>query len=93
MLPARVRTLHAPSNLEAISWSRWIARRRNFATSFAALVTLTPHLRPGAIVVCDNTESSRADYADYFGLINDPSCGFRTITLPFTGGFELSVWS
>jgi predicted O-methyltransferase YrrM len=63
----------------------WISMAR------PALELVAPHLRPGAIVVCDNTEQSRADYADYFAFIDDPSSGFRTITLPFDGGLELSV--
>ena len=63
----------------------WIAMAR------PALELVAPHLRPGAIVVCDNTEQHRADYADYFAFIDDPANGFRTMTLPFGGGFELSV--
>jgi predicted O-methyltransferase YrrM len=63
----------------------WISMAR------AALELVAPHLRPGAIIVCDNTEQSRADYADYFAFINEPSNRFRTMTLPFDGGFELSV--
>jgi predicted O-methyltransferase YrrM len=63
----------------------WISMARS------AIDLVAPHLRPGAIVVCDNTERSRADYADYFAFIENPSNGFRTMTLPFDGGFELSV--
>jgi len=56
-----------------------------------ALELVAPRLRPGAIVVCDNTEKDRVAYADYFAFINDPSQRFRTITLPFSGGLEMSV--
>lgn len=56
-----------------------------------ALEMVAPHLRPGAIVVCDNTKQHRAAYADYFAFLEDPANGFRTITLPFSGGLELSV--
>jgi len=49
----------------------WISMAR------PALDLVAPHLRPGAIVVCDNTERSRADYADYFAFIDDPSSGFE----------------
>ncbi len=56
-----------------------------------ALELVSPHLRPGAVVLCDNTLRHRADYADYFAFLDDPSNGFRTMTLPFDGGFELSV--
>ena len=43
------------------------------------------------MVVCDNTEQYRSEYADYLAFLNDPANGFRTITLPFEGGLELSV--
>jgi predicted O-methyltransferase YrrM len=56
-----------------------------------ALELVAPHLRPGAIVVCDNTEQYRQAYADYFAFINDPAQGFRTMTLPFAGGLEFSA--
>ena len=63
----------------------WIAMAR------PALELVASHLRSGAIVICDNTEQYRSDYADYFAFINDPANGFRTMTLPFDGGLELSV--
>jgi len=63
----------------------WIAMAR------PALELVAPHLRPGAIVICDNTKQYRSDYADYFAFIDDPANGFRTMTLPFDGGLELSV--
>jgi predicted O-methyltransferase YrrM len=54
-----------------------------------ALELVVPHLRPGAIVVCDNTGLYRSEYADYFAVLE--ANGFRTMTLPFDGGLELSV--
>jgi predicted O-methyltransferase YrrM len=56
-----------------------------------ALELVAPHLKPGAIVICDNTEQYRAEYADYFAFLNDRAHGFRTMTLPFDGGLEFSV--
>lgn len=56
-----------------------------------ALERIAPHLRPGAIVVADNTESFREGYADYFAFVNEPRNRFRTLTLPFPGGLELTV--
>jgi len=56
-----------------------------------ALELVFLHLRPGAIVICDNTERFPTEYADYFAFLNDPAHGFRTMTLPFDGGLELSV--
>jgi predicted O-methyltransferase YrrM len=63
----------------------WIAMAR------PALELVAPSLRPGAIVVCDNTEMHRSQYADYFAFIREPANGFRTMTLPFDGGLEFSV--
>ena len=63
----------------------WIAMAR------PALELVAPYLRPGAIVVCDNTEIHRSQYADYFAFLGDPANGFRTMTLPFDGGLEFSV--
>ena len=54
-----------------------------------ALELVVPHLRRGAIVICDNTARFRAEYADYFAFLE--SNGFRTMTLPFDGGLELSI--
>jgi predicted O-methyltransferase YrrM len=56
-----------------------------------ALELIAPHRRRGAIVVCDNTEQHRVAYADYFAYINDSAQQFRTMTLPFAGGLEMSV--
>ena len=61
----------------------WIAMAR------PALELVTPDLKPGAIVVCDNTEQHRSEYADYFAFLE--ANGFRTMTLPFDGGLEWSV--
>jgi predicted O-methyltransferase YrrM len=54
-----------------------------------ALELVTPHLRSGAIVIADNTERHRNEYADYLAFLE--ANGFRTMTLPFDGGLELSV--
>ena len=56
-----------------------------------ALELVSPSLRPGAIVACDNTAVDADEYRDYFEFVNDPSNRFRTMTVPFDGGFELTV--
>ena len=61
----------------------WISMAR------PALELVTPYLKSGAIVVCDNTEQYRSEYADYFAFLE--ANGFRTMTLPFAGGLEFSV--
>ena len=52
---------------------------------------LTPRLRPGAILCADNTAGAGGSYGPMFEFINNPANGFRTMTLPFKGGFELTV--
>jgi predicted O-methyltransferase YrrM len=56
-----------------------------------ALERVSPSLRKGAIVVCDNTAVDAVEYRDYFEFVNDPKNRFRTMTVPFSGGFELTV--
>jgi predicted O-methyltransferase YrrM len=56
-----------------------------------ALEQVSSSLRPGAIVACDNTTVAANEYRGYFEFVNDPSNRFRTMTLPFQGGFELTV--
>lgn len=57
-----------------------------------ALDLLIPQLRPGAVVVCDNVSQFRREYADYLARVRDPARGFRSTTLPYSGGLEYSVW-
>ena len=56
-----------------------------------ALEVVSSSLRPGAIVACDNTTVAREEYRDYFEFVHDPRNRFRTMTVPFRGGFELTV--
>jgi predicted O-methyltransferase YrrM len=56
-----------------------------------AIELVGPHLRKGAVVVADNTDTYRIAYGEYFAYINDPANGFSTMTLPFDGGLEMSV--
>lgn len=59
--------------------------------ALAALERVSSSLRPGAIVLCDNTTVSADEYGPYFEFVNDPVNRFRTMTVPFEGGFELTV--
>jgi len=56
-----------------------------------AIELIAPHLRPGAVVVADNTERVRHAYGAFFAFVNDPANGLRTMTLPFDGGLEMVV--
>jgi predicted O-methyltransferase YrrM len=52
---------------------------------------LAPRLRPGAVVVCDNTAQFSKQYRDYLDFVRNPQNGFRSIQLPFRGGMEFTV--
>lgn len=56
-----------------------------------ALELIAPHLRPGAVVIADNTTSFPEAYVPYFDYVNDPANGLVTQTLPFEGGLELTI--
>jgi predicted O-methyltransferase YrrM len=57
-----------------------------------AIELIGPHLRPGAVVVADNTDGMfRHSYRHFFEYVNDPKNGLTTMTLPFKGGLELVV--
>jgi predicted O-methyltransferase YrrM len=60
------------------------------AVALPALKQVAPHLRRGAVVVCDNTTLYREAYRDYFAYVTAAN-GFSTLTLPFDGGLEFSV--
>jgi len=58
-----------------------------------ALAHVLPHLRKGTVICADNTagERSRAGYKALFDAIADPANRLVTMTLPFEGGFEMTV--
>jgi predicted O-methyltransferase YrrM len=56
-----------------------------------AIELIAPHLRPGAVIVADNTAQFRHAYRHVFDFVDDPRNGLRTMTLPFAGGLEFTV--
>lgn len=56
-----------------------------------AIEMIAPRLRPGAVVVADNTAQFRHAYRHFFAFVDDPATGLRTMTLPFDGGLEMAV--
>ncbi|WP_372782453.1 O-methyltransferase [Phenylobacterium sp.] len=56
-----------------------------------ALELIAPHLRPGAVVIADNTAQFRHAYRHFFDFVEDPANGLRSLTLPFDGGLEMVV--
>ncbi|KAL4752277.1 hypothetical protein BDW72DRAFT_202499 [Aspergillus terricola var. indicus] len=62
------------------------------ALSLPTLRTVQPYLRHGAVVLTDNTVSGAKGYADLLAYLRDHKNGFRNLTLPFSNGFEMSVY-
>jgi predicted O-methyltransferase YrrM len=59
-----------------------------------AIELIGPHLRPGAVVLADNTAGMfRHAYRHFFKYVDDPANGFTHLTLPFQGGLEMVVKS
>lgn len=56
-----------------------------------AIELVAPCLRPGGVVVADNTESFRESYRFFFDYVADPKNRLSTMTLPFDGGLEMVV--
>lgn len=52
---------------------------------------VSPQLRAGAIVLCDNVELFEQDYRDYTSLVRNSDNGFRSVLLSHQGGIEMSV--
>lgn len=50
-------------------------------------------MKKGAVVLTDNTISGAQGYADLLAYLRDPANSFQNMTLPFTNGFEMSVYT
>jgi predicted O-methyltransferase YrrM len=55
------------------------------------LEMLKSNLRPGALVLCDNTAQFKAEYREYLDYVRDPANGFLSIHVPFRGGLEVTM--
>ncbi|KAF7556282.1 hypothetical protein G7Z17_g1551 [Cylindrodendrum hubeiense] len=62
------------------------------AVSLPTLKIVQPRLRHGAVVLVDNTIKGAEGYADLLAYLRAPGSGFHNMTLPFTNGFEMSVY-
>jgi predicted O-methyltransferase YrrM len=56
-----------------------------------AIELIAPRLRPGAVIVADNTTQVRHAYGKFFAFVEDPANGLTAMTLPFEGGLEMVV--
>jgi predicted O-methyltransferase YrrM len=56
-----------------------------------AIELIHPHIRPGGVIVADNTARVREPYRHFFAFVDDPAHGYSRMTLPFEGGLEFIV--
>lgn len=56
------------------------------------LKVLLPKLKPGAIVVTDSANDSENRNPALLEVLRDPEGDFRSMTIPFRAGLELSVY-
>ncbi|SPJ89160.1 related to O-methyltransferase [Fusarium torulosum] len=56
------------------------------------LKLVQPRMKQGATVVVDNTEAAKAGYKDLMAYLDDVANGFRTSTVPYSGGLLVAVY-
>ncbi|KAF2623374.1 S-adenosyl-L-methionine-dependent methyltransferase [Macroventuria anomochaeta] len=56
------------------------------------LKTILPKLRRGGVILTDNTISGAEGYKDLLTFLRAPENGFQNTTLPYTNGFEMSIY-
>ncbi|KAL2819478.1 S-adenosyl-L-methionine-dependent methyltransferase [Aspergillus granulosus] len=56
------------------------------------LQLVKPRLRRGALIITDMTGIAKKAYSDLLGYLHDPANGFKTMTTPFSGGLEVTVY-
>jgi predicted O-methyltransferase YrrM len=74
----------------SISWSVLILVWAPLA--LPALQAVEPNLRVGAVIICDNSISSSARYADLQTYMRNPKNGYTNLTVPYHNGLEMSVY-
>ena len=48
---------------------------------------------PGAVIICDNSIASAHRYKDLQAYMRAEGSGYTNMTLPFSKGLEMSVWT
>ncbi|KAJ7154621.1 S-adenosyl-L-methionine-dependent methyltransferase [Mycena filopes] len=57
------------------------------------LKLVQPKMKRGAVVLADNTLAGAEGYKELLEYLRAPNSGFTNLTLPYDGGFEMSVYS
>lgn len=56
------------------------------------LKLIQPRMRPGSVVLADNTIMAAEGYKDFLAYMQAPENGFQHARLPFDNGFEMCVY-
>jgi predicted O-methyltransferase YrrM len=60
------------------------------------LKVIESKLKPGAVLLADNVSSSVTGsvegYKEFFSIVKAPGSKYKTVTLPFEGGFEMVTY-
>ncbi|KAL4867056.1 hypothetical protein BDV12DRAFT_171888 [Aspergillus spectabilis] len=56
------------------------------------LKLILPSLRPGAVIIADNTVASYTDYTEFREYVDNSENGFRRILLPYKGGLDMIIY-
>ncbi|KIK70120.1 hypothetical protein GYMLUDRAFT_53227 [Collybiopsis luxurians FD-317 M1] len=57
------------------------------------LKLIQPKLKPGAVVLTDNVIMAAEGYKELLDYFKDSNSGFQSLTLPYSGGFEMTVYN
>ena len=89
-LEALLNRLHAQSDIQVDETNAYFTRREQETAIDQEdfYDDDTHHFLSDKMVALDR---DKAEYYDYFEFVNDPRNRFRTMTVPFAGGFELTV--
>ncbi|KAH8819835.1 S-adenosyl-L-methionine-dependent methyltransferase [Xylogone sp. PMI_703] len=56
-----------------------------------ALKLLEPRMKPGAVVIIDNTISSAERYTELLMHLRSPGSGYTNLTIPYSNGLEMCL--
>ncbi|KAJ0424458.1 S-adenosyl-L-methionine-dependent methyltransferase [Aspergillus carlsbadensis] len=86
LLETLPRELEGTGEIDLLLLDIWIP------LALPTLQLVKPRLRRGALVITDMTGIAKTAYADLLGYLHDSANGFKTMTTPFSGGLEVSVY-
>ena len=56
-----------------------------------ALKLVEPKMRPGTVIIIDNSISSASRYAELLAYLRAPGNGFTSLTIPYSKGLDMVI--